>query len=664
MSRRHSFFPGSFLTMFIYFSSCVEDGQVGYRIEVNAASELTSLAQAALEFTELPGEGDFGIRINLKSGADCDDCFLIESVEERGGELEITVSGGVPLGVQYGLYHALEQVGFRFFSPYAQYSPQKIDPARVREKLTAKAGKTHQPEMKRRGLHLHTLHPIESLFDFWLAEDAGNARRVIDWLIKQRGNFIQWVALNDIEQTERFDRWKTLTKNIIDYAHSRGVAVGLNTEVFASSSLQNALITDDEESLAFLKELPFDLINLSFGEFIGEDAQVFVDTLANTAGLIKAARPQCEVSGTVHVGNFENLRLEYQGEKLLYYFLVKYVPQVTPWVHTVMYYNLYEDAGGAYNHQQFDEHRAFLLERIAAALPAAYFPESAYWCAFDNSVPVYLPLYIRSRWLDMKETSVRTAGTDGLEEHVLFSSGWEWGYWQTDYLTLRMNYELAADWREAIGEMLEPLEKESPGLAALVIELADLQHEYLLQKRLAAYFAGEDFYMEAGHYAGIISQPQRVMVEEVAKLDEKQRAQFREQVITPLANYADQLTGLLQKAPAGHNSWVAELVDGLEIDLLRARYVHQIYLAVLDGDQEALGRAWGILQKAQAVVRRRHATLFYPAPEKLLQPAANPTIYHFGYLKQADTLCLWQREYIKAERALGLSQDEVPWCID
>ena len=35
----------------------------------------------------------------------------------------------------------------------------------------------------------------------------------------------------------------------------------------------------------------------------------------------------------------------------------------------------------------------FLFDRLENGLPVAYFPESAYWVAFDNSVPTYLPMY-------------------------------------------------------------------------------------------------------------------------------------------------------------------------------------------------------------------------------------------------------------------------------
>src|SRR5689334_17162499 len=157
------------------------------------------------------------------------------------------------------------------------------------------------------------------------------------------------------------------------------------------------------------------------------------------------------------------------GEDLLYYFLVKYAdPSIVPDVHTVMFYDLFEPAGGAYHHADFAEHRAFLAQRICAGQRAAYFPETAYWIAFDDSVPQLLPLYVRSRWLDLAELRARvTCGA--LDEHLLFSSGWDWGYWLHDVTALRGSYELPGVYEDLIAAELQPeLGAAAPALGALI----------------------------------------------------------------------------------------------------------------------------------------------------------------------------------------------------
>ena len=92
---------------------------------------------------------------------------------------------------------------------------------------------------------------------------------------------------------------------------------------------------------------------------------------------------KCQLS---YVG--KDLQVTYEGEDYIYYLLAQFAnPEITPWVHSVMFYNLYDSAGGAYHHDYFTEHREYLESKIENGEKVAYFPESAYWVAFDNLVP-------------------------------------------------------------------------------------------------------------------------------------------------------------------------------------------------------------------------------------------------------------------------------------
>ncbi len=129
----------------------------------------------------------------------------------------------------------------------------------------------------------------------------------------------------------------------------------------------------------------------------------------------------------IHVGFTQ--RVTYMGQNLIYYFLVQFAdPSIIPDIHTVMYFDLYESAGGAYHHEDFSEHRAYLMSRMCAGQKAAYHPEDAYWVAFDDSVPQWISA-VRKRGAagSISTTSETTAGCK-LDEHLLFTSGWEWGY--------------------------------------------------------------------------------------------------------------------------------------------------------------------------------------------------------------------------------------------
>lgn len=651
----------------ILLGGCGGSADTRYTVQIVAGDpSLDSLQSNIEEYLSLPAAEGCRVEIRMTLADVCPECYRLIPATTDDAELAIRVEGGGALGLQYGVYHVLELMGWRSFTPFQRFQPERIDPGAVRLRIQEASHAVVSPEMELRGLHLHTLHPVEGLFDFWLAEDSERARRVVDWVVQNRGNYLQWVALDDILESGRYTAWQRSTADLLEYAHRRGVQVGLNTLVFAKSSLQHAYLTDTLESLRFLQDLPFDLLNLSFGEFVGEDPQAFVERLDQVAGWVGEIRPACRLSGTVHVGNFDNLRVQYQGQDMLYYFLVQFVPAITPWIHSVMYFNLYEDAGGAYLHDEFNEHRDFLLGRLRDRQAAGYFPESAYWIAFDNSVPTYLPLYIRSRWLDLSRTRERAAALGGaaLTQHVLFSSGWEWGYWQTDALTLRMNHTLPDDWRDAVRELFAPL-PAGARLAERVVALAELQHRYLIEQRLAAYFAGVDFWVEAGHYSGIISQPYRVLVKEAGGLTGAEKEDFVARVIVPMERFADELD-TLTGAPGepGRTRWEREVEDGIAIDALRARYASSVYRAAVERDEDTLRRAQALMERARAVVRRRHADLAYPEPARLLSSGANPTIYPFGYLRQADTLCLWEREMIEARNVIYVSNEALPWCIE
>ena len=270
--------------------------------------------------------------------------------------------------------------------------------------------------MVRRGLHMHTLHPIEGYYDFWepSEENLYRAKRVIDWTIKNRGNYIEWVGLDNITDNPiAHDAWKAHTQAIINDVHQRGATVGLGVQLFGSGNLQNAFdLVDDvngnreaqiSSRLALvLDDLDFDVLEMSFGEFFDEEPQEFIDSVNQAYDILQSVSPGIEMTSRLHVG--DDLQVTYDNQEMIYYFLAAYAnPEITPWVHTVMYYNLFEPSNGAYHHEDFAEHREFLFERLENGLPVAYFPESAYWVAFDNLVPTYLPMYVRSRWLDMFE---------------------------------------------------------------------------------------------------------------------------------------------------------------------------------------------------------------------------------------------------------------------
>jgi hypothetical protein len=577
------------------------------------------------------------------------------------------------LGAQYGVAAALEGFGFRFRHPFATYTPRQITGS-------PEFGTVHQPQIRVRGFQLHTLHPIESYFAFWESSpgSVNDAHRIIDWIVKNRGNYVEWVALDDIMERDKHTKWQAHTRALIDYAHSRGVRVGLNVQLFGMSNLQAAFDLHDQEMVSVAEsiderlplvteELPFDVYHLSFGEFFGENPDTFIASTNEVLRQLRVRAPQAEMHGFVHVGNTQ--RVTYMNRDLIYYFLVQYAdPAIVPDIHSVMYYNLYDDAGGAYQHDNFDEHKQYLIERMCAGLPVSYVPETGYWVAFDNSVPTYLPLYVYSRWRDLD--GLAQEGCGPLDQHIVFTTGWEWGFWLHDVAAMRASYELTASPRELIEHAYAP--DLGNAAAAVIDKLVTEQKRALIDQRLAAYLASRDSIIDVGRALNppIISQPDRIQFDQMLAPG-FDLAAFQTNVIDALDAHAAAVAALRAELDAldlPDSRWTREVVQGFAIDELRTRFIHAAYSAVAaqirgQSPKAHVFRAHAFLADAKQVVASRHADLHDTHRRRLVDRVSNATVYQYGYLYHADILCYWNRELIQVAIALGTSTETVPHCL-
>lgn len=639
------------------------------------ATSSIEVRESADPTAELVTDRDFriGVVVDIEG---CAECFRIDAAGERAW----LVHASDVLGAQYGVAAALEDLGFRFRHPFDTYAPRipAFDPAKADT-----LGIIQAPATKVRGFQLHTLHPIEPYYALWEPGEhhRAEAERILSWIVANRGNYIQWFALDNIMADDVHAAWRDYTAEIIASAHARGLRTGLELELFGQSNLQRAFdLSDDDTGTVPLADelaarlpriidgLPFDAYDLAFGEFFGAEPDRFVAAVDESVAAIHARSP-AEVHAVIHVG--DDQRVDYMGEtNLLYYFLVKYCdPSIIPEIHTVMFYDLYEDAGGAYHHDNFDEHRAYLMSRLGAGLPALYQPESAYWIAFDDSVPLFLPLYVRDRWLDLDR--IRTdpaANGNGLTGQVLFSSGWEWGYWLNDYTAMRDAFAPTPDPRallaDAFGADLAPA-------VDVVAGIIDDEKAALLDGRLVAYLAGRDGIMDAGRRLGIVSQPDRVAFDDLAA-DPALVTAFAGDQLPRLAAFADAVAARADQADALpiDGPWADELRGAIRITALRARFAATEYEAAIDqltGMHDAAvaaeQRLHDLIAQAEPIVAARRLALHWPDRTTLLERGPNETVYGYGYLMNADTLCYWHRELAQLDQLLGLSTDAIPSCL-
>ena len=592
--------------------------------------------------------------------------------ELREDKFEWLIEGDT-LGIQYGLAAILERMNYRFYHPYKSYVPDEV----LKPQILDIQEEWQTPEMKRRGLHMHTLHPIEGYYDFWEPSEDHlyRAKRVIDWTIKNRGNYIEWVGLDNITDNPiAHETWKSHTQAILADVHRRGATAGLGVQLFGSGNLQNAFdLVDDvngnrEAQISsrlklVLDDLDFDVLEMSFGEFFDEAPQAFIDSVNQAYDVVQSVSPGIEMTSRLHVG--DDLQVTYNDQEMIYYFLAAYAnPEITPWVHTVMYYNLFEPSNGAYHHEDFSEHREFLFERLQNGLPVAYFPESAYWVAFDNSVPTYLPMYIRSRWLDMFEIKTRSAenGHASLTDHTLFSSGWELGYWQNDVATLRMNWSVPDSYLSVFKNLFSNYEN-GDWLSQALFDLSERQKVAMIDDKLDAYTCGIDNIMELGYSQDIVAQPTRLSFREMLEVDTTEISAIRD----ALASYIIDVRNI--DFPDAVDAWQDEIVNGVQMDIYRAQFMEYLLTAMLNhrqsndsGAAEFLSKAADELQQAQILIDAMRALTWDPNGERLFTEGANSTIYQFGYLHRAGDLCYWQREYIQATNAIAGANDAPPGC--
>jgi hypothetical protein len=171
-----------------------------------------------VEFADHPDltfgtSGDFRIQIVEDPAVPVEGYRIDRSVTGLADEMSITftVAARDLLGAQYGASAALEHLGFRFRHPFDTYVP------RVPQESAAQLGVVHQPQVRVRGFQLHTLHPIEAYYAFWEPSPGStdDAHRIIDWLIKNRGNYVQWLPLDNIMDAAEHAKWKPFTQELV-----------------------------------------------------------------------------------------------------------------------------------------------------------------------------------------------------------------------------------------------------------------------------------------------------------------------------------------------------------------------------------------------------------------------------------------------------------------
>lgn len=474
----------------------------------NTASTQTIIPDS--ELTSLGSEGFI-----IRSGT-IGECPLVAT---NGNEMIPNSYGFGNIGLAFGCYALLEQLGFHFLHPLAPVFP---------DGLTAGEGAidiTEKPYWRERGMHIHTMHPIElaDLLNGWGVQGPDDEASwnsmlpdwelFLEWCVANRQNHVEWVLLwaeswgEFGDSTLRQQRLATL----VDYSHQWCIAAGVDASLALEQQHGFRFIRETgnlaselaqiRQRVDWLMAAGFDFLATESGtsEFTNPGDHVMLQWMNEFARHLDEAHNGAKGYIKVHCSQgqvCENYTDPDTGEPLNFNFLPHYADSrlgVMP--HTVQHYSL-DDPAPTYGNTDFGYMKEFMFEEIGRR-HVLWHPETAYWVSFDIDVPLFLPVYADRRLYDLRliaseEVALKRRGkasdSGQIDGQMIFSSGWEWAYWINDVVTARAVWDPNMDkttqleaLREALKPVVAPFGAVKDQVRELIIEWIELENAYLIQ---------------------------------------------------------------------------------------------------------------------------------------------------------------------------------------
>lgn len=709
----------------------------GYDAVVDAAKKEAAGLVVVFDAPELAGEswdddriaglGEWGFALDVEEE--------VGSWHNRLGDRGATfvwAAATSPLSRQYAGYEVLRRLGARFFHPEQEYVPQvELDSLRARAQTPTalhRAGSDYVPEFDRRSWSFHGSHPLEHLEAFSDGDFAiDEAVHVNDWVVKNFGNEFKGAGRGIASEESRARRVAELEelRTLLGFPRGAGITLhneqqGATAEIDPESSVpvQTQIETLVRDKLAATPDARTFGIHFGPTEFtVTPDEQTvqWIDW-AGQAALEAAPGIRVEINnhitGTQPSPNFDDLGCANgtnDDGRIDYYDLAFHTdPRLGVKVHTVMFYPL-EGEARVYNQQTFSHKLCLMQLASAQGRPLGWFPEGSWWLSFDNPIPVYLPLHILTRARDIDLVAPLLTGRGGtLDQHRMFNSGQEWGYWQQDYAVGLKAFNTEITTAQILGEMFDPLcapaqwpdgcDAKTEAVTVLT-EVMEHQRQMFLERTdvlgrpggLYAYFAGEDQADEIAAVSGFEFRPVRVSFTQVAGWEAAELDAFEAGDLAALSEAAaaytgwrDRLEAVRADVPEAGQPWLSEVVDGIAINGLRAEQTRLLYDAIvamrraeLAGDtnpaaagEASYGAAAAVLGAAETIIRGREAGYRYPAAQTHgggLTPETavpNGTTYPFRVHTKTHLMTYWHnrdgqvRALLDGE-TLGMAQSVV-----
>ena len=583
-------------------------------------------------------------------------------ITKEGQHIIYTLSTTSYQGVSFGLYGLLqEHLGFRFFHPKQSIIPHWATGWPDEQPLTFSATALFDKE----GFHLHTQHPLElteQLLDANMPNGIDDVKQYINWLVRNGQTYFEFCLLNDVDNK----LWPAHAKTFVDYAHSRGIfaAADLSLHMIQQKSFQlyKGPVNRQkqvEKSLAWLMQADWDFFDMEFStsEFIAGNKKNKEELRQHIITWLQQ-HSHTKLVGRQHVVKKDE-ELGHKGKDFIWDSAsLALDKQRGVLAHTVMFYDMTEANAPVYENRN-QQHMFEFLKSQMKERESWYFPESAYWVTFDNSLPLFLLPYLNARLSDI-DTCVKY----GVPGHITFSSGWEWGYWLFDWSIARWGWQYSYNGKnEKRTTAMYAAQMSNPMEADLLNKALALQQQYLKDSTLMQWMTAMTITDEIGIKAlakEYEPRPEWSYKFLEGKADEAVITKVRNTILPRLKEFADRETAIgayMQPVP---DSIASEWKDGIEITGLRALHRYYTLQYILNRREAALQKtkfngnallqqAAEVRAQAQQIVNRRQQHYRYPL-SLIAAKRWDHTAYHFGYLYLASNLHLWHREEEEARR--------------
>lgn len=664
----------------------------------------TSLAKRIVPDPELAAQGAEGLvlrRGTLGAGI---------ALVARGNAAKAHAHGN--LGAHHAAYLLLEALGFGFLHPLEPVRPATLQ-------VPATLDRARAPRWSDRAIHLHTQHPLEltellqGMGSGGATDEAGFNAMMPEW-----DRFLEWAVANGENEVEWFllyaDSWKDFAdsprrfarlKTLVDHAHDRGLAAALDVPIVFGQQHAFRLVRTTGDRNAELAELrsrvdevlqaPFDVLGTEMGtsEFTAPDAAsmlAWMNELVAQATGVHGVPVFVKVHASTGqtAAGYTDPR---SGSPINFNFLPHFADArlgVLP--HTVQHYGL-DDPAPTYGNASFEPIRRFMNWQ-AGKRPVRWYPESAYWVSFDVDVPLFLPVYAERRLHDLRliagdETGKRFENTgERIDGQLVFSSGWEWGYWLNDVVAAHAAFdphlELSDDraaFRALLTESLASLGTESAAVVDWIDRVSNAERDLLLLGKVNGVAPTESMLTGQGYLQGWetwddvsklgssattrvpLTQPDKLGLVDMRNplhsgpaYDPKVKALLAA-MRSSLDTFATEIETIAGRVEGPGRGLVDELADSARITALRARQLHGLYdyvstYSVFGSDPARLARladARQALDDAATVVARREGHYRVPL-NRVAAWRSNPTAYAYGYLWTVHRLHYWWRDEGKA----------------